>query len=588
LQNQHGFIQKNLYIFIFQRDLTHCYLFLKTVTFTIESSFLNIPLSNINKKVVYLFFNLEGLNNMNKNLLFILTLALSSSAFGHGYITNSRSKLCAQGINHGCGAVRYEPQSVEGPDRFPSTGPADGTIAAAGSPSWGQLNEQTPARWHKVDIKSGANTFKWHFTATHRTRDFRYFITKQGWDQTKPLSRDSFDLTPFCTYSGHGKHPATDISHKCNVPQRSGYQVILGVWDVGDTAASFYSVVDAKISGISTPFPVDTLKDIGDINPSADLKKGDIVSLRLFTSSGELFDQNLEIKIANKAQGKSNTWPKLLAEYINAQDIELEAGIKDTQGDIVPVFGKNDIYTDDSSAFIRAEIEIDLADANTSLKVNLQQNKFSSDQPMLLKLKAKASPKMSITAELFYQGAKIAYQESPISSNSRLELRVKDPQAGSYQLVIKGETADHRTEQKSFVITVSNPVDPTDPGNPTDTTYPNGIGSYTTDMLIQGQNGNTYRCLISGWCNGSQAYYAPGLGLAWKQAWKMVAKGVAPTQNSNITYPTNRGNYKQGHILKGTDEKLYRCKIAGWCNGSHFYYAPGSGLAWGSAWTLLK
>jgi hypothetical protein len=48
---------------------------------------------------------------MKKTLLFIHTLALSSSAFGHGHITNSRSKLCFQGTNHIHGAVQYEPQS---------------------------------------------------------------------------------------------------------------------------------------------------------------------------------------------------------------------------------------------------------------------------------------------------------------------------------------------------------------------------------------------------------------------------------------------------------------------------------------------
>jgi chitin-binding protein len=531
---------------------------------------------------------------MKKVLLIIMASALSASAFGHGYILNSRSKLCAQGVNHGCGSVRYEPQSVEGPDRFPSTGPADGTIAGAGNPSWGPLNEQSPTRWHKVAIKSGATTFKWHFTATHRTRDFRYFITKQGWDQTKPLNRDAFDLTPFCSYPGNGKHPATDISHKCNVPQRTGYQVILGVWDVGDTAASFYSVVDAQMAGTSTPAPVDTLKDIGDINPSSDLKKGDIVSLRLFTRSGELFDQGLEIKIANKAKGKRNIWPKLLAEYINTQDAGLEVGIKNTQGDIVPVFGKNDVFVESSSNIIRTEIEIDLAGANTSLQAVLEQNTFLSGKPMQLVVKTKSTPKMSITAELFYQGAKIGFQEVSISSRSQLQLKLESPQAGTYQLVIKGETADHRTEQKSFMITVSNPVDPTDPtdptdpGNPIDTTYPNGIGSYTTGLLIQGQNGNTYQCLIAGWCNSSQTYYAPGLGLAWKQAWKLVSNSAAPVPTSNISYPANRGNYQLGDTVKGTDKKLYRCNIPGWCNGSSFYYAQGFGLAWSSAWTMLK
>ena len=193
---------------------------------------------------------------MKTILLSIILCALHSSAFAHGYILNSRAKLCAQNVNKNCGQVQFEPQSIEGPDRFPLTGPADGTIAGAGNPTWSALNEQTLTRWHKVDLNPGSNTFVWHYTATHVSKDWRYFITKQDWNQNQPLTRASFDLTPFCTYQGNGQHPAVDTTHTCNVPERSGYQVILSVWDVGDTNASFYHVIDAKMPERVSPPPV--------------------------------------------------------------------------------------------------------------------------------------------------------------------------------------------------------------------------------------------------------------------------------------------------------------------------------------------
>jgi len=516
---------------------------------------------------------------MKKIPLFIATLALSTSAFGHGYIMNSRAKLCAQGVNHNCGPVIWEPQSVEGPDRFPSTGPADGTIAAAGSPRWITLNEQTPTRWHKVDMQPGNNTFNWHFTATHISKDWRYFITKQNWDQTQPLSRDSFDLIPFCSYPGNFQHPATDISHACNVPDRSGYQVILGVWDVGDTSASFYHVIDVNMP--KDGLPPTELKDVGDINPNSDLKKDDIVRLRLFTLDGELIDQAIEMTIANEDQGLKNTWPKLLAEYVNAQSTELEAGIRDTQGNIVPVFGKNDVFAGVSSAITRIEIEINSAEVSATLDINLQQSSFSTGEPMPLIFDATADPAMSITAELFYQGARIGYQEVSISNNAQVQLDVEDPQAGSYQLIVIGETANHQSiVQKNFTVSVTEPAD---------FVYPDNIGSYTTGALIRGQDGNTYQCLVSNWCNGSRTYYAPGLGLAWGSAWKLVIEGTAPTISEfDFTYPEGLGQYQQGTVVKGTDNNLYRCNIPGWCNSqSSLYYAPGTGLAWDSAWSSL-
>jgi hypothetical protein len=80
----------------------------------------------------------------------VAAMSLSVESFSHGYVSQpgSRSYLCKLGENTNCGAVQYEPQSVEGVDgspRFPIGGPADGTIAAAGSPAWSELNAQTPA-----------------------------------------------------------------------------------------------------------------------------------------------------------------------------------------------------------------------------------------------------------------------------------------------------------------------------------------------------------------------------------------------------------------------------------------------------------
>ena len=566
---------------------------------------------------------------MKKRILYLLALTISTPVFSHGYIINSRAKLCAQGVNQNCGSVRWEPQSVEGSDRFPSTGPADGTIAAAGSPRWGKLNEQSPSRWHKINMQVGANTFKWHFSATHRTRDFRYFITKQNWDRTQPLTRASFELTPFCSYSGNGQHPAKNLSHNCKVPNRKGYQIILGVWDVGDTASSFYNVIDVKMSGGGTLPSMDEQKDVGDINPSINLKVNDVVRLRLFTLNGELTDQAVEATITSKEQGKKNTWPKLLAEYINTLNIGLKAGNKDIQGSIVPVFGKNDVFADASSEITRIEIEIDLAKVDVSLDTYLQQSEFYTGEPMQLELDANADPAMKITTELFYQGAKIGYQETPVSKSTQLFLDVNDPQAGTYQLIVKGETKNQQhSVQKNYTITVTddqkdpvntvdsvtdnhkdpvntvdsvtdNHKDPVntvdsvtddhkDPVNTVDSVYPDNIGNYSTGDLVHSQDGNIYECLVSGWCNTSRTYYAPGVGLAWNQAWKFVEKGVAPVTEASYTYPKGRGNYQQGAIVKGYNNKLYRCKIPGWCNNpSDFYYAPGIGQAWDSAWTAL-
>jgi len=94
---------------------------------------------------------------------------------------------------------------------------------------------------------------------------------------------------------------------------------------------------------------------------------------------------------------------------------------------------------------------------------------------------------------------------------TQFQIDIQDPQAGSYQLIIIGETADHQhIVQENFTVNVSDPAD---------FVYSDNIGSYLAGDLIRGQDGNTYQCLIAGWCNGSITYYALGLGLAWSSAW---------------------------------------------------------------------
>lgn len=202
----------------------------------------------------------------NKLMVFTATLLLSSAGFvstvsanvtlKHGYIDvpPSRAVLCKTTIpnsnnikfNKNCGPVQYEPQSVEGLKGFPEGGPEDGKIASGGNETFSALNEQNADRWHKVAMKSGENTFKWTLTAKHSTTSWRFFITKQNWEVNKPLTRNSFDLTPFCQQNDNGKIPTETVEINCNIPERSGYQVILGVWDIADTGNAFYQVIDAE------------------------------------------------------------------------------------------------------------------------------------------------------------------------------------------------------------------------------------------------------------------------------------------------------------------------------------------------------
>jgi len=191
-------------------------------------------------------------------ILCALVFGMSTAVFvqkasAHGNVTNSRAALCANGQNQNCGQIIYEPYSLEGPKGFPTGGPPDGKIASANT--WfTQLDQQSATRWSKVNISAGSYTFNWSIKVPHATTSWKYYITKQDWDPNAPLSRASFDLTPFCSVNSGGALPGGTYSNTCNIPSRTGYQVILAVWEIYDTNNAFYNVIDVNF--INNPDPI--------------------------------------------------------------------------------------------------------------------------------------------------------------------------------------------------------------------------------------------------------------------------------------------------------------------------------------------
>ena len=190
---------------------------------------------------------------MTTALLVGSTVGGAIPAQAHGYVSApySRALACKMGLNTNCGNIVYEPQSLEGMKGYPQAGPADGRIASAGG-AFPQLDEQTFGRWYKNEISPGPLRIDWTYTAAHSTAQWRYYITKQSWDPSGPLERSDFEL--ISTIAHNGTAASNNKVHTVNVPaNRSGYHVILAVWDVADTANAFYNVIDVNITGTGAP-----------------------------------------------------------------------------------------------------------------------------------------------------------------------------------------------------------------------------------------------------------------------------------------------------------------------------------------------
>lgn len=169
------------------------------------------------------------------------SLFLAETVQAHGHVSNppSRAAVCALKCASNCGPVQYEPQSVEGPKGFPQAGPPDGTICSARRAEFSQLDD--PNRpWPATPVVAGPREVTWTFAAPHRATGFRYFMTKDG----PSVKRDN--LVEIGSFPYGDAVPGKELKHKVTLPQRTGRQVLLAVWDVADTTNAFYSCIDVN------------------------------------------------------------------------------------------------------------------------------------------------------------------------------------------------------------------------------------------------------------------------------------------------------------------------------------------------------
>ena len=457
-----------------------------------------------------------------------LTLLISGSALAHGYISKpkSRNYLCNTGGNSQCGGVQWEPQSVEGPSGFPQTGPQDGQIASADSPRWSELNVQTSDRWSKHEVQAGPFAISWNFTANHVTRNWRYYLTKQDWNPNQPLSRASFDLTPFCVVDGNMVQPPKQVTHNCTLPERTGYQLILGVWEVGDTTNSFYNIIDAKFKDGSQP-PLEW-SQAGTIYPSIDLVVGDKAMTRVFDANGERPELQTVLTITTAEQGKKNNWAHALASKINAEQSQIRAGQQGTDGQFNPVYGMNPVYLKRDSKLER--VEIDLQQLQPPVVDSISVSGLASDYVLedgraTLDFTVIAQGDLTVTNTLYdHGGAAKGHSSADIKESSHtFTMALEGLQAGHHQLVIKAmPKAGGETIQQTMDLMFKE----ANGGGDYEFEFPNSIKSYTAGTrVLQPKNGKVYQCKpfpYSGYCiqwATSATQYEPGTGSHWQDAW---------------------------------------------------------------------
>jgi predicted carbohydrate-binding protein with CBM5 and CBM33 domain len=483
----------------------------------------------------------------------------SQQATAHGFVESPKSRtfMCnAEGgqLNKNCGAVEYEPQSVEYIGRadgslshFPSTaqactgdftkcGPADGTIAAGGLPNFSALNEQTATRWAKNAIKPGLQTFSWRYRASHATRYWQFYITKNGWNPNQPLSRDSFESKPLMDeqWPAHTA-PVTSggmTHHKVNIPaDHSGYHVLLATWKVHDTDATFYQVIDLDIKNDAVA--PSQWSNVGSVQPEA-LHIGDKVKTRVFNAHNEYTDKQVTLDISSAELAKADIWPYELAKKVNAAKRGYMMGQINTQDKVVPSYGPNDIVVKKGSDITSVIIEKDQAAKPGELSISGLQPEYTMKNGKAdIHFNAIAQGgEYTIKATIFNKNNEtVAFQQAAPSNTPHFNMTIQNQQPGKFDLSVVATGKNQEVLQQSASFNLK---DETNTGGNTgggstgeyDHVFPEGLNSYTAGTVVkQPKDGLRYQCKpfpYSGYCvqwKAGATAFEPGVGHSWQMAW---------------------------------------------------------------------
>lgn len=160
------------------------------------------------------------------------SLVIASPASAHGYISSppSRQANCASGAVKDCGAIQFEPQSVEGPKGLTS---CDGDI-----PGFSVLDDNS-RNWPATSVGK-STSFNWVLTARHKTTTWQYYVGNKK----------------IAEFNDNGAQPAATVRHQVDLSAYSGKTTVLAVWNIADTPMAFYNCVDLNVGGGGGTTPV--------------------------------------------------------------------------------------------------------------------------------------------------------------------------------------------------------------------------------------------------------------------------------------------------------------------------------------------
>ncbi|RSS52722.1 lytic polysaccharide monooxygenase [Streptomyces sp. WAC01280] len=131
----------------------------------------------------------------------------------------------------------------------------DGKLCSAANDKYRGL-DLARADWPASKLASGAHTFRYKGTAPHRG-SFELYVTKDGYDPSKPLAWSDLEAKPFVTVTDPRMENG-DYVFEGTLPKKSGRHLIYSIWQRSDSPEAFYTcsdVVFGEETGGTAPAP---------------------------------------------------------------------------------------------------------------------------------------------------------------------------------------------------------------------------------------------------------------------------------------------------------------------------------------------
>ncbi|WP_314173087.1 lytic polysaccharide monooxygenase auxiliary activity family 9 protein [Streptomyces winkii] len=192
-----------------------------------------------------------------------LSMAVAAPAAAHGSMTdpvsrvsgcfaegpeNPQSAACKAAVKAGGTQALYDWNEVNIPDaagKHKEIIP-DGKLCSAGRAKYKGL-DLARKDWPASKMTAGEHAFSYKTTAPHKG-SFELYITKAGYDPSKPLKWSDLESKPFAKVKDPELRGGA-YEFKGDVPKRSGRHLIYSIWQRSDSPEAFYTCSDVTFGG---------------------------------------------------------------------------------------------------------------------------------------------------------------------------------------------------------------------------------------------------------------------------------------------------------------------------------------------------